>query len=48
MAKVTNAEEARHEFIDVLRSLHPDKVMSERLDKIEKALGQEPTKASAR
>lgn len=47
MTQAANAQEARHEFIDVLRSLNPDKVLSDRLDTIEKSLDRDQSAAAS-
>jgi hypothetical protein len=37
MKQAADPQDARHRYIDILRSLNPDEVLNKRLDAIEKA-----------
>lgn len=48
MKQAANPQDARHRYIDILRSLNPDEVLSKRLDAIEKAPRVTVTRADVR
>lgn len=42
MTQAANEQDARHRYIDVLRSMNPDAEMKRRLDELERRIGSEP------
>ena len=48
MKQAADAEDARHQYIDILRSLNPDEVLKKRLDAIESAPKVIVTRADVR